>query len=164
MTSTTRWFDLDSVQRIQSALQDAKQERSWRRRVWLVILANRCDAMRYSRVRDRRCTGCRGGSGLLLDNVKNNTKTNTNSNSSGDSRDVQEERTDEQNHLSKMLRSGDNTIGIARPASRQRAHTRGAMGLQEENVEVVLFLQLIGALFEVAGVEAGVFRRVVLFI
>ena len=164
VTSAARWFDLDSVQRIQSALQDAKQERSWRRRGWLVILANRCDAMRYSRVRDRRCTGCPGGSGLLLDNVKTSMKTNTNSISTDYSHDVQQERTDEQNHLSKMLRSGDNTIGIARPASPQRAHTRGEMGLQEENVEVVLFLQLVGALFEVAGVEAGVFRRVVLFI
>lgn len=88
---------------------------------------------------------------------------NPDSSSSGPCR-VQEIRTSEQDHVSKRLRSADNAMRIAREASRQQQHRRGEIGARAKNVEQVLVSELVRALFELAGVEVGIFRRVVLFV
>ena len=158
VTLATRRLDLVSVRRIKSALKRAKLERSWCRRGWLVILASRYVAINSFGVREEPWTVCHDGSSPVLPDLVNAL---TNSDTP-DSHHLREETTDAQ-PVSSRLRSADKAVEIARAASRQQAHTRGEIGAQEK-VGAVLDPKIVGALLELATVEVGVFRRVVIFI
>ena len=159
VTLEARRLDLVSVERIESALKRAKKERSWRRRGWLIILANRCVAKNLSGARDERWTACCDSSTPFLpDRVSSNTNSDT-----SDSRRLPEEKSDTQGRVSSRLRSANKVIRIAKAASRPQGHTRGGIGAQE-NVGMVLGPKLAGALLELATAEVGIFRRVVMFI
>ncbi|CAM9902428.1 unnamed protein product [Laminaria digitata] len=155
-----RRLDLGSVRRIESTLQAAHQANPWRRRGWLVILANRWVAMKLSRVQGKtRWAGIRDSSGSLL---PGRVSAMPNSDITSDPRHLQEGPADTHDFVSNKLRNVDNAMGMTKEASRQQGNTRGKIG-GPDNVEAS-FPDLVGALIELAAVEVGVFRRVVAFI
>ncbi|CAM9603471.1 unnamed protein product [Laminaria digitata] len=185
MASVGRRLHLVSVRRIESALRGAQQERSWRRRGWLVILANRrapvekvgatgelwavgrcgCSPVR-SKSMQSRCVDTiaesppcyarqREAATDLVDSSTNN--------DSSDSIHVQAEWNDGPSIVNKRLRGVDNVVMVVRAmSSRQQGQTCGYNGAQESVAAPLK--DLVGALFGLAAVEVGVFRLVVMFI
>ena len=180
-----RQSDLASVNRIELYLHDAQQERSWRRRGWLVILANRRIGMVVRGVRDERtavgfqgcCSAC-PQAGKQLRHVdtgveqppgahQNGTPSfladaNMKS-SSSDSRHPHGELSTREDAFSKRPRSVTCSVGVmTRAASRRKGLTRGD---NESQTKAPISLSvLVGALLGLRAIEVGVFRRVVEFI
>lgn len=84
-------------------------------------------------------------------------------NDTSDSCHLLEELLDVQHHAGKRSRNIDNGMGIAGAASRQHGHTSGQIGT-EESVGEIRVSAVVVALLELAATEAGVFRRVIVFI
>ncbi|CAM9236912.1 unnamed protein product [Laminaria digitata] len=184
MAFAARPLDLGSVSRIKRALHDAKRERSWRRRGWLVILANRWVATMARRVLDERATGCCGGLSpchravVQLWHVytgveqppcahqKGAAGCRVDANTISDSSESQNQQNmwgSGRDMVEKKPRTSVRSVGMmTRAASRRQGQTRGNHGAQS-NVDGSLSV-LVDALLGLRAVEVGVFRRVVMFI
>lgn len=185
----TRRLDVVTVGRIESALHDAKQERSWRRRGWLVIVANRRTEMEARvRAQHNRCAnfwGCRepikrvvvrtGCVCRYIDvegspcphqtgDTSNDESTRVNEDESDNTESCpsQENSSNKQNAVSKKPRTFDSVVTIATATPNRQGQTRGNIGA-EENIGV-LRPDLLSALLELASVEVGIFRRIVVFV
>ena len=181
VTLAARRLDLVSVKRIELALKGAKKERSWRRRGWLVFLADRCVAMG---VRDRRAAAtCRGCPSRFHPAVTLMRHVNTGveqppcvrqkraacfeaeaypKSDNSDSQHPQGNLSNGVNVVGKRLRTVRSTGMMTRAASLQQGQARDNDGTQA-NVAVSLSV-LVNALLGLNAVEVGVFRDVVMYI
>lgn len=180
-----RRLDIASVKRIQSALQSAQQEHSWRRRGWLVILANRRTTVEKVGARGERRPVIREGcsSAILPASMTSRCVDTTDQRPpyshqkkaawyrvddcsySGRSETHQPrgKSSDGSSIVKKRLRRVDDAIMVlSRGNSCDQRQTCGYMGAQE-NVAALL-PKTVYALLELAAVEVGLFHRVVMFI
>ena len=178
-TLAARRLDLISVRRIESALKGAQQERSWRRRGWLVILVHRRASeeklgVSGERWEVSRC-GCISVPQALTQSRWADTVVDLPTHAHQDEAafdrvdistycyHVQGEWSDGPSIVSKRLRSVDNAVMIASAtSSSQQGQSRGN-NVAQVNVAVAL-PGLIDALLALSAVEIGLFRRVVVFI
>lgn len=186
-TLTASQSDIFSGRCIELALRDAKQECSWRRRGWLVILANRWVVMEArAGAGCHRWAFCRGGSNPLTTAVvksrdiytdvehpdcahqKESTSDLVSARSKGrcsdssESHPLHHELSDGQNDAGKRLKSVDDVVMIARATPCQHGQTRGDVGAQK-NMESLL-PDVVAALLGLIAVEVDLFRRVVMFV
>ena len=164
-----RRLDLVSVRRIESALKRAQQGRSWRRRGWLVILANTQTSVEKITARDgeRRAavySVCRLVQSRGVDSVVEGSPCAHRRDAAGYRIDQQpqDERSDQPIIAGKRLRSINSLVITARGTLCQHALTRGDIAARED--ASAPFSDLVGGLFRLAAVEVGLFRAVVLFI
>ena len=163
VTLAARRLDVVSVRRIETALKGAKQERSWRRRGWLIILSDRRASLEKLEARGEGWVVDRGGCAHIrsrcverpqcADKVKYARHC--------DAQHPQDEWGDDGSLASKRSRNVDGLM-IATGTSCQGDLTHAPTGSQD-NMDVLL-ADLVGGLFRLAAVEEGLFRTVVMLI
>ena len=180
-----RRLDLTSVGRIELALRRSQQERSWRRRGWLVILENRQASSEIVRGGGGQWAVDRSDCSPVVPASRQSRRASTdiiderpphahqqeagpdrceftgNSGSSGSS-PVQSESSDGKISFSQRSRNVDKGVMTARASPGGPDQTRGDIGAHD--CVAAPPPGLVGAVLELAAVEVGVFRRVVVFI
>lgn len=180
-----RRLDLATVRRIESALKNAKREKSWRRRGWLVVFAKRriAEAENMEVLGEQQAVRCGVCS---CPNISSSSTPPTlhafdlvkhppcsfppeaaadrvaanKNNVKFDSRHSRRELSCGSSILTR--RPAAEAMAFARAAGSWENTLSGNVGTQDD-VEA-LFPELVDALLELAAIEVGIFHRVVMFI